>query len=99
MGIDAKCCRKEERTVLRIAVEEIAVVEIAVAAGERHRLGGLMDGIVVAVGEHRGASLRAKRCAVTHAAMTMSDKSPDMSDSNGLPRRPWAPSICDKARA
>ena len=42
-GIDAERHRKEHRSVGRIAIEEIAVVEIAIRAGVGDRFGRLMN--------------------------------------------------------
>src|ERR1700709_1150901 len=56
MRINAQRGGEEDAAVHRVAVEEIAVVEIAICAGGGNRLGQLMDGIVVGLGKH-GASL------------------------------------------
>src|SRR5580698_2295931 len=50
--IDAQGGREEHLAVRRIAVEEVAVVEIAVGARGRDGLGQLVDGIGVGLGEH-----------------------------------------------
>src|SRR6185503_17912263 len=52
MRVNAQRRRKEERPIGRIAIEEIAVVEIAVAARKRQRLRRLMDWVVIAPCEH-----------------------------------------------
>jgi hypothetical protein len=49
MGIDAQSYREESRPVGIVAVEEITVVEVAVGAGERDRLGGLVERVIVAL--------------------------------------------------
>src|SRR6516225_9268141 len=54
MRIDAEGNRKESAIArrLRIAVEEITVVEVAVGTRKSNRLGGLMNGIVVRLAQH-----------------------------------------------
>jgi hypothetical protein len=47
VGVDAQRGREEQPAVLAVAVEEVAVVEVAVGARVGDRLGGLVDGIVV----------------------------------------------------
>ena len=49
---------EKHRSVGRIAVEEIAVVEIAVGACECDRLGALVQREIVALGQHRSSSSR-----------------------------------------
>ena len=56
MGIDAERGGEEHRPVRRVAIEEIAVVKVAVGAGKRHRLRRLVDRIVIAPCQH-GVSL------------------------------------------
>ena len=51
--VDAECGGKEQRAVRGVAVEEVAVVEVAVGAGVGNWLGGLVDRVVVALGQHR----------------------------------------------
>jgi len=53
----------EELVARGVEVEVVAVVEVAIAGADvAHHVGGLVDGVVVPGGEHRGASLR-RRCA------------------------------------
>src|SRR6185312_5302623 len=52
VGIDAEGDGKIERTVGRIAVEEVAVVKVAVRAGCGDRFGQLVDGKIVGFGQH-----------------------------------------------
>ena len=56
LGIDAEGGGEEDAAVGAIAVEEIAVVKIAVAAGQRHRFRGLVQRIFVALGQHVASS-------------------------------------------
>jgi hypothetical protein len=53
LRIDAKRGGEEDRAVGAVAVEEVAIVEVAVAAGKGNRLWCLVNRIVVAECEHR----------------------------------------------
>ena len=51
--IDPERDRHERAAIGQIGVEEIAIVEIAIGARERDWLGGLVNRIVIALGQHR----------------------------------------------
>jgi len=59
---------EKDRSVGTVAVEEIAVVEIAVGARNRHRLRRLVERIVIAFGQHRRRVSSARTLAQTRIA-------------------------------
>jgi len=51
--IDAQGKHKEHRAIGRIPIEKITVIKIALGAGDRDRVRRLVDGVIIALGQHR----------------------------------------------
>ena len=51
--IDAQGKHKEHRAIGRIPIEKITVIKIALGSGDSDRVRRLVDGVIIALGQHR----------------------------------------------
>ena len=83
VGIDAKCHREKARAIGGIAIEEIAIIEIAVGPRIGNRLGRLMQRKIIAFGQHASSPFAKRR---VHHGRAPAHRHHEPSIGNSRPR-------------